>query len=53
MKDSTNQEKLDYVKARFPKEMYKKLRNEIGFSKMSERNFAHPYYWGAFGFVGR
>jgi CHAT domain-containing protein len=52
MKDSTNQEKLDYVKARFPKEVYKKLRNEIGFSPLNENNFAHPYYWGAFGMVG-
>lgn len=51
VRDSTNQEKLDYVKKRFFKTIYKQLRKEIGFSAMTENNFAHPYYWAAFGIV--
>ncbi len=62
VRDSTNQEKLDYfeskdlpIHTRNPKlaeELIDKLHERIGFRDPDAHDFAHPFHWAAFQYVG-
>jgi len=52
VRDSTYGEMLTYCDQMVNDKAFSKhFRREIGFA-MNERGFEHPFYWGAFGFVG-
>jgi CHAT domain-containing protein len=52
-RDSTYGEMLTYCDQMINNtNFFKRFQKEIGFAGMDERGFEHPFYWGAFGFVG-
>jgi CHAT domain-containing protein/predicted LPLAT superfamily acyltransferase len=60
MRDSTNSEKVDYFKASLPEFTQAKmpadtasfLYQSVILSKPNARDFAHPFHWAAFQYVG-
>jgi CHAT domain-containing protein len=60
VRDSTNGEKRDYFKAFLPGLSATRMSTEtadtlfqtVVLSNPSAREFAHPYYWAAFSYVG-
>jgi CHAT domain-containing protein len=53
VRDSTYGEMLNYCKLVVKDtRLVKRFRKEIGFARMDERGFEHPFYWGAFTYVG-
>ncbi len=63
VRDTTNKEKVEYLE-QFDQEVFatstvkmaqptaRKLTSAVLNLKETERSFAHPYYWGAFGWTG-
>jgi CHAT domain-containing protein len=60
MRDTTNQEKIDYFQSccsesattGITPETAKSLYRSIRFEPPQNRDFAHPFYWAAFGYTG-
>jgi CHAT domain-containing protein len=52
VRDSTNEEKLAYFKEYADGTTFKRVRSEIGFSEMEGKNFAHPFNWATFSYIG-
>ena len=60
VRDSTNKEKADYFKrflpefgaSKTPSASADSLYGDLGWRKLNDRDFAHPYYWAAFGYTG-
>ncbi|WP_139240498.1 CHAT domain-containing protein, partial [Geitlerinema sp. PCC 9228] len=60
MRDTTNQEKIDYFQSccsesattGITPETARSLYRSIRFTPPQNRDFAHPFYWAAFGYTG-
>jgi CHAT domain-containing protein len=60
VRDTTNKQKAEYIKAflpefasnRVPIATAKHLHRQLLLRRLHEHDFAHPYYWAAFGFTG-
>ncbi|MCP4697912.1 MAG: CHAT domain-containing protein [Gammaproteobacteria bacterium] len=57
LRDSSNREILAEVREQveagsLDEAAYKQVRRAFGFNSPDQRNFAHPFYWAAFGVVG-
>jgi CHAT domain-containing protein len=60
VRDTTNKEKADFVKALLPAlasntaalSAAKRLHKTLLLHRLHLRDFAHPYYWAAFSFTG-